>query len=94
MTTLIEDALSKQYREKEQITIIDTYEISDYILVAFAPIDSEKNGFAVLQKNNNSRYKLLKLVPFEDLTKRAVDIYIDYLDLYTKNQELVSCLLF
>ena len=95
MTTLIEKAISKRYDEKKQIDIFTTYEIYDNVVVGFtlAGKEQSKSGYAKLEKLNHSRYKLIKVNRFEDLTKRALDIYIDYISVFDDNHELKSYLL-
>lgn len=95
MTKLIEKAISKRYDEKKQIDIFTTYEIYDNIVVGFtlAGKEQSKSGYAVLEKLDHSRYKLKKVNRLEDLTKRALDIYIDYISVFDEKHELESYLL-
>jgi len=92
MSTLIENSLSKQYEENKQIKIFDTYEISDYKIVGFTLVGSEKCGFAVLRQYGNSGYELISVTRYEQLTKRALDIFVKYIDLYDEKHKVMSYL--
>jgi len=92
MSVLIENSLSKQYDRDINIDIFDTYEIvgftSDYKIVGFTIIGSEKCGFAVMKEDRNAQYELVSVYTSEKMLKRAFDIYIEHVYLNDKKHDL------
>ncbi|EPR07737.1 hypothetical protein [Ruminiclostridium papyrosolvens] len=88
MSKLIEKTLSKQYKDKTKIGIFDTYEVLDYKIAGFIEVGSDKCGFSVLKQDINSRFELISVNRFDRLMKRALDTYIQYIDLKDEKYEL------
>lgn len=88
MYKLIEKSLSRHYKEKTQINIFDTYKVSDYKIAGFTQVGSDKCGFAVLKQDSNSRFELTSISRFDQLTQRALDTYINYIDLKDEKYKL------
>lgn len=80
---LIEQELSKIYQQDKKINVFSTSELSNGEIVAFSLSDAQsKCGLAVLKPLENSQYELKSVAQFEQLTKRATDIYVKYIDAY------------
>jgi hypothetical protein len=88
MSKLIEKSLSKQYKAKTQIEIFDTCEVLDYKIAGFTEVDSDKCGFAILKQDVDSRFELIRLDRFDKLMIRALDTYVQYVDLKDEKYEL------
>jgi hypothetical protein len=88
MSKLIEKSLSKQYKKNTQIAIFDTNKVSNYKIAGFTEVGSDKCGFAVLKQDSDSRFKLISIKRFDKLMKRALDTYVEYIDLKDEKYEL------
>ncbi|NLL01183.1 MAG: hypothetical protein GX271_11065 [Clostridiales bacterium] len=86
---LIERGISKQYKEKVEIDIFDTYEIFDSKIIGFTAFDNKKCSFALL-KQKEEEYQLINVQKFDGFIDRGIDIYLQYINLYNEKQELKS----
>ena len=77
--TTIERSLLKQYRENTEITIFETFNVTNqHQIIGYILNDtSRKCGFAVIE-NLNGKYKLKEIKSHEYLVKRADSIYVQY----------------
>lgn len=83
---LIEKALSKQYKEKIEIDIFDTFEVFDYKIIAFTAYNNKKCSFAILKQREGDKYELIRVQKFDGFIDREIDVYVQYFDIYSDNQ--------
>ncbi|CAM5180555.1 hypothetical protein UACE39S_06448 [Ureibacillus acetophenoni] len=86
-SALIEDALSKQYDKKNKVNIFNSHKLNNYEIIGFTIAGSDDYGYAVLKQDENSKVELLKIDLHNKMVKRAHDIFIDYIDLFSEESD-------